>query len=273
MIEKLTKQQEDKIGEYYKEWLSIGVSCEPADRVRAEMAICGLYKIEGYKTPEFLWCRSPLEARQKYQCKTVYFLGQMDAYWICFYLYCRDVLGIKYDDKYSRILDLYAEIAKSCGWWYPYECAVVICEKPIECHMKSGLLHNDNGMAIRYNDGFGSWNLNGVMVSRELVESKAEDLDPKILFKEKNAEVRREIVRKIGIDRIVYKLGAISLDKDGDYELLNINIGDSRKRPYLKMKNPSIHTWHLEGVPPRIVTVKAALDWRNGTEMRPDILT
>jgi hypothetical protein len=57
------------------------------------------------------------------------------------------------------------------------------------------------------------------------------------------------------------------------YELLILNMGDGRRRPYLKMKNPSIKTWHIEGVAPEIKTVKEALAWRNGTDEAPEVLT
>lgn len=52
-----------------------------------------------------------------------------------------------------------------------------------------------------------------------------------------------------------------------------LNLGDDRSRPYLKMKNPSIATYHLEGVAPEIRTVQEALDWRNQTKIRPEVLT
>src|SRR3990167_5042032 len=89
-----------------------------------------------------------------------------------------------------------------------------------------------------------------------------------MLFKEQNAEIRREIVRKIGMERIILKCGATVLDKKGDYELLAFDIGDGRIRPYLKMKNPSIFTWHVEGVAPGIKTVDEALTWRKPLPMQ-----
>lgn len=79
--------------------------------------------------------------------------------------------------------------------------------------------------------------------------------------------------RKIGIDAVVAKLNAQSIDQEGDYELLLLDLGDDRRRPYLKMPNPSIGTWHVEGVHPDCQTVTQALTWRNGTEVRPGVLT
>lgn len=103
----------------------------------------------------------------------------------------------------------------------------------------------------------------------------AQKMDSKMIIKEKNAEVRREIVRKIGAEKICKDLGAkcIDMSKDGMYELLNLEIGDGRTRPYLKMLNPSIGTYHIEGVHPDCKTVEESLSWRNGINGSPLVLT
>ena len=93
------------------------------------------------------------------------------------------------------------------------------------------------------------------------------------LLKIDNAEVRREFVRKVGIDRVCYSLGAQCIDKVGNYELLLLDLQDGRKRPYLKMLNPSIDTWHVEGVHPNCQTVEQALKWRNQSKLKPKQLT
>jgi hypothetical protein len=54
---------------------------------------------------------------------------------------------------------------------------------------------------------------------------------------------------------------------------LLLNLGDGRNRPYLKMINPSIGTYHIEGVHPECKTVKEALIWRNQSEETPAVLT
>ena len=77
--------------------------------------------------------------------------------------------------------------------------------------------------------------------------------------------VRDEVmVERIGIERVCQMFKAQCLDKRGEYELLALDLGDGRIRPYLKMLNPSIGVWHVEGVAPNITTVQAALNFRNG---------
>ena len=140
--------------------------------------------------------------------------------------------------------------------------------------MQNKTLHNDNGPAIAYSDGFSVWALNGVRVTKEIAETPAEKLNSKLILEEKNAEVRREIVRKIGIEKVCKDLNAKIIDRWEDYELLELDLQDGRKRPYLKMKNPSIKTYHIEGIAPNIKTVQEALVWRNrGITEQPIILT
>jgi hypothetical protein len=89
------------------------------------------------------------------------------------------------------------------------------------------------------------------------------------------AEVRKEIVRKIGIERVVKSFNTRVLDKWEDYELLLLNLTEINTfGVYLKMVNPSTGTYHIEGVPPNIRTCKEALSWRiGGIDWKPSQLT
>ena len=122
------------------------------------------------------------------------------------------------------------------------------------------------------------WCLNGVRVTKEIAETPFDKLNANLVLTEKNAEVRREIVRKIGIERVVKDLGAKVIEKSGDgmYELLKLRVENARikDRIYLKMRNPSIGVFHVEGVPATIKTIQEALNWRiGGAEWKPAQLT
>ena len=194
--------------------------------------------------------------------------GQHDAGWLGFYDYFLRVVNLPIE----RIQGL-ANAAKFIGWWWPFENALIMTDRPRVLHMNNKELHHDRGPAIKYADGFSVWSLNGVRVPRCLVETKAEELDAKKLMKVKNAEIRREFVRKMGVDLVCQRLNAKRIDKCGNYELLLLDLNDGRQRPYLKMLNPSIGTWHVEGVHPDCNTVEKALNWRNGTGEAPSTLT
>jgi hypothetical protein len=153
---------------------------------------------------------------------------------------------------------------------------LILVERPHLSLDSRTFLHNETGPAITFPKlGSGIYCLNNVRVTKDVVLKPADQLKADLITKTRNAEVRRELVRKIGIERVLSELGAKVLDKteDGVYELVTLDLGDNRSRPYLKMLNPSIGTWHIEGVEPRITTVAEALRYRNGTEASPVILT
>ena len=197
-----------------------------------------------------------------------YFDGNFGASYFSFYDYMNKVLKI----KFKPIWNYYKDTSK-LSLIYPFDNFCVLSQKPAEINMVNNRLHKDGSPAIKYADGFSVWCLNGVRVSQEIVETSAEKLNAKLVLKEENAEVRREIVRKIGIEKVCRDLGAKVIDKKDDYELLLLNLDDERNRPYLKMKNPSIGVYHIEGVAPDIKTVQGALNWRNQTDDLPIVLS
>ena len=188
------------------------------------------------------------------------------------------------------------ETSMYANYWWANKYFCIACERPKKIRLENDQLHCTDGMAIEYSDGWGLWMLHGVRVTKEIVMTSADDIDCKIILTEKNAEIRREIIRKVGIDRVIKNLGAKTVEKkmitipaqyeykndcDCDYEcehkkekvyipeklyeyeLLNFDIIDGRYRPYLKMQNPSVDTIHVEGVHPDCKTIQQALSWRN----------
>ena len=129
--------------------------------------------------------------------------------------------------------------------------------------------HCTSGPFCRWRDGSKLYSVNGVRVPAWLVETPAEALDPARFAGIENAEVRREFVRKVGIERICSKLGTEVLDRQGDYELHMVPLGgETGEWPYLKMRNPSIDVWHMEAVAKECRTVEQALRFRNGGKFR-----
>jgi hypothetical protein len=181
------------------------------------------------------------------------------------YISYYEYLGLKFvnTDKIRWFLSL-----KDIGLFYPLKNIIIISDKP-EKIIKNDLgLHSQNGPAVLYRDGFCVYALNGIRVPKWLVETKsdalkAEDLKRKEL---ENVDVRREFIRKIGIDRLC-EHGKV-LDSWGNYELIDMKtvLSLDGPAPYLKMKNPSVDLYHLEGVHENCKTVHHALAWRNGME-------
>jgi hypothetical protein len=206
--------------------------------------------------------------------KENYYITTWWLVWSCYYDYGK-YIGVKFEEE---AFNLFLGFVTEIGFIIPYKNIAFISKKPIEIHFNGNLLHNDKGAAVLYLDSYSIWSLNGVRVTKEIVETSPDKLDPNLIITEKNAEVRREIVRKIGIERVCQKLKTKTIDKNNSYELLEIPIKEiSRKPRYLKMKNPSIDTYHLEGVPSEIKTCQEAINWRTygdiNIEWNPSQLT
>lgn len=203
--------------------------------------------------------------------------GCHDAAWLGFYNFVLTELKVDTLKPLTGLLKL----SQSCGWWTPLRDVAIFQHRPTELHLNAeGRPHCDGGPAIAYRDGWKLFSLNGVRVDEAIAVTPGDQLDPKMMIKIDNADVRREFVRKVGINRLLSSFDSKVLDRDDDttggpYELVLLNLGDGRERPYLKMKNPSApgEVWHVEGVPPGTKTVAEALDYRNGSKTRPESVT
>lgn len=112
-----------------------------------------------------------------------------------------------------------------------------------------------------------------LFIPKWLAKKGIDNVESKDILRTRNAEIRREIIRRIGIERICFDLKAQIIDKQDEYELVLLDLKDGRVRPFLKMHNPSVpEIWHIEGVHPAIKTVQDALNYRRyGTDVFVDI--
>ena len=132
-------------------------------------------------------------------------------------------------------------------------------------------LHSYNEAALEYRDGYSLFQSNGITMDEKYIKTPANQITKEMFLSETNADKRREISKKLGIERTIEMLGAEVVDTykssvGGVYELLMVDFDNrGNKRPYLKMKNPSLNdTHHIEGIHPSCKTVKDALSYRNG---------
>lgn len=312
-IKELTEEQQRALDEHYKVWFAIGTTVEPSDRPASEEAILKIYENMGLKRPKFIWGDSPMacvyiinilnsvsddyaqtkaaeiEGKPTAELKKLVAgtdlefhggRGQFDTYWVSFYLFCA-YLGVEYDPADQELLELWSNVVKTTFWWWPFEECCVICERPTYIHIDYDklqvLTHNEEGPIYEFKDGWGLYMLNNTRVPKELVMTPADQLDPRMLLTEENAQVRAEIVRKVTMERIVDALNVKVIDKatvDGiDYELITLDLGDGRERPYVDMFCQSTGTRHVEGVAPDISSVRDAITWRNGDDLPTAILT
>ncbi|RAY10991.1 hypothetical protein DPM19_32280 [Actinomadura craniellae] len=128
--------------------------------------------------------------------------GQHDAHWIARYDVRRRLGRFTVRPKVGRELDLWAAVARSCGWWWPADGICVVSERPAAVHVEplpgalhgEVRLHHDDGPAVRYRDGWGVHALHGTHVPDWVVD------DPTVerILRERNVEVRRSAIERIG---------------------------------------------------------------------------
>ncbi|MFJ9055175.1 DUF6745 domain-containing protein [Streptomyces sp. NPDC102409] len=186
-------------------------------------------------------------------------LGQHDAAWLS-----------AFDGRGERLTGL-AEVARNAGWWWPYEHAVVISERPEVLHRdEAGRLDRGDGPALAYPDGFALYAWRGMPVPVECLESLA-SLTPGRIRTEENAELRRVMLEFYGYDRYLAESGAEPVHKDetgilwriameGDEDVVMVEVVNSTPEP------DGTHRTYWLRVPPRTRTAKDGVAWTFGLE-------
>ncbi|MDA8171938.1 MAG: hypothetical protein M0Z48_08975 [Nitrospiraceae bacterium] len=194
------------------------------------------------------------------------------ADWYCYYDFWRRIGVVRHP-----ALELLLEQVKAGAFMSVLlDGLAVLARRPAAVRRnEAGELDNHDGAAVEWRDGCRFYFLNGIPIDENIITTPGRKLDPALLLKTTNAEQRREIVRKIGIERVCRELNAQTVDRWNGYELLELPLpGMATRAKYLKMRNPSLGVYHLEGVPPDIKTCREALSWRiGGREWNPAKLT
>ena len=129
------------------------------------------------------------------------------------------------DDLWERGKSYEATMETAC-WWWPHRDFVMVVERPAEIHRElvnplrprgwgSHRLHRDDGPAVVWPDGWGVYSIHGVRVPRQVVE-EPDTLTIEQIGGEENAEVRRVMIDRFGMDRYVREAGGVLVDEDVD---------------------------------------------------------
>ena len=140
--------------------------------------------------------------------------GQHESYWIAFYLFCRDVVGVTYDVKRSRQLDRWRDIAQSCSWWWSFENYMICCERPTVVTMdERERIHAPAGPSIAFADGWQVHAWHGVRVPARLIE-QPETITAEEILAEKNSEIQRVMLDRFGAARFLRDVKAAEIARD-----------------------------------------------------------
>jgi hypothetical protein len=229
-IPELTPEQVSMIPEWENMWMKHALCTEPADRDTFTKAALELYQILELGTPEIIWVESPMEGARKVaelcrephetmkqamiRTSSGYIGGQFWSWWCAYTSFFQQVCGVELSERDKKLAECEQAMAKSAGWWWPLDKAVVVVERPSEIHVdENGNLHCVDGPAIEWRDGFALYAILGISVPKEYV---TEPLDAKTISKERNAEIRRVLISKFGEDRYLEEMGAKVIHQDVD---------------------------------------------------------
>lgn len=276
MITELTKEQISKFDSYVTEWTAKGLTTTQRTQEDADIDFGSFQTVILNKTPAPVvlldspakcWAKvnevvSKKEGREvKLDFVYPYFDCQFWASWFSFYEFMKTEVGVEFTNEKEY------NILKNCqayGMVFPLDELCIVCQPPTVIKKNAAGLHCETGPALSYSGDNEIYALNGVVMAKEYIMTPASQISGEMILKEKNVEVRRELLRKVGVERAMDSLPHKLLDKKENYELYSIDLSDEIKDArYLKMLNPSIGVYHLEGVDPGISTVEEALKWRN----------
>ncbi|KAB8168868.1 hypothetical protein FH609_006845 [Streptomyces sp. 3MP-14] len=187
-------------------------------------------------------------------------LGQQDAAWLA-----------ALEPGEGSGLDGLAAVARSAGWWWPYERIAVIAERPTELHRdEAGRLDRADGPALAYPDGFALHAWRGLPVPGEFLD-RLDALTPERIRAEENAELRRVMLEHYGYDRYLAESGARPVHRDetgvlwrialpGDEDVAMVEVVNSTPEP-----DGTSRVYWLR-VPPGTRTAREGVAWTFGLD-------
>jgi hypothetical protein len=189
---------------------------------------------------------------QVYRCG----YGLHDAYWLGFYDFFRKYLDTP---KINGLI----ELSQNCGWWWPFENAVVLTERP--CFISrddQNRLHCEDRMALEYPDGWGLHVWHGVRVPSEIITSP-NDIKPKDITGEQNQEIRRIMLERYGVERFLTSKAVTVLGTDNYGQLIECSAieDDSQPARFIKVKDGSSERQYFLRVPPGTKSAHEGAAW------------
>jgi hypothetical protein len=191
--------------------------------------------------------------------------GLHDANWLSFYDYFMGVTKLNCCKQLKPLMDL----SENCGWWWPFEGAVILTEKPnFICRDEQNRLHHESRKALEYPDGFGVYSWHGVRVP-DWVIKYPESITIDKINKEENAEVKRVLLERFGIPRWLKEIKATIVQKDRFGKLIETRAlssweGEEDLAKFVLVKDASTARQYALRVPPSVKTAHEGIAWTFG---------
>jgi hypothetical protein len=273
MVEALTEAQKAMFPVIVKEFTerelsTYQIDTDPNYQERLNKLFAKVYERGGYKPPEtVLLMDSPLAIRRKYKelsgdsSTPLMGYGSHDAGWLATYEFYRRYVP---EVKGTEIIDGLVDLVGLVSFYIPCEFACLVSKNPTKISVVEGVLHNAEGPAWEYADGFCGYYLYGTRITKEILDA-VQAKDAKKIMGIVNVEQRLVAIKAAGVENLLKELKAKKIDNspDGEYELFTVDLlGDGQIDKLLKMKNPSEDKFHYEFVAPEVTNVTDAMAWR-----------
>ncbi|WP_227983920.1 DUF6745 domain-containing protein [Nocardia spumae] len=186
-------------------------------------------------------------------------LGQHDAAWLAAF------------DGRDHNLGGLMEVARGAGWWWPYERAAVVSERPVRLRRdEAGRLHSDDGPAVAFGDGFALHAWRGMPVPADFFAGLG-SLTAERIRTEENAELRRVLLEHYGYDRYLAESGAEPVHRDDAGILWRIPLPDDEDVVMVEVVNSTpepdgTHRTYWLRVPPSTRTATEGVAWTFGLD-------
>ena len=239
MIENLTPQQEEQIPIYRNKYIDIGLDTTPINFNAVKEQLHKIYSILKLpQPPVFGPFASPVEANRAIAYARTdpnltnddlvsfahdttkkidiennqFFTGQHEAFWVSFYAFFQEVVGISYEDK-EALFNEVKKLVSMSGWMCLFEFAAFVVERPSVVKVLNGQRHCVDGPAIAFNSKFFPpiYALKGINVTKDIIEG---NFTWKDIENQSNAEVRRTMIEKYGKDRYIVDSGLKPIHQD-----------------------------------------------------------
>jgi Arc/MetJ family transcription regulator len=148
-------------------------------------------------------------------------------YWGAAYTsFFRDVCDLELPNQLWARGQAYEDTIRSACWWFPHRDFIMVCERPTVIKREladptrprgwgSHRLHSLEGPAVGFKDGWGVYAVHGVRVPAYVIE-QPEKITVEGIERETNAEVRRVMIDRYGVERFLTDAGAMVAHADLD---------------------------------------------------------
>lgn len=155
--------------------------------------------------------------------------GHWEGYWVQFLLFSAYELNLYSSPEEFRTLKALELSALETGSMYIYDTCTVCAERPIELHFDNfqphpipRIMHNANGMAIKYIDGTGGYFWHGLQVPEHVI-MRPDSITTDMIREEANTEMRRVLMERYGLSRYLRDTGAKPVSEDKYGTLYDMN--------------------------------------------------